>query len=126
MLLVKTYLAASPIHGVGVFAGEFIKKGTPVWTFDPTIDIVLTEEQVKALPKAAGEFIYNVAVPYPFGADNYCIPVDNAKYMNHDKNCNVSSENPANIALKDIPEGTELTVNYYEEDHREGEDDFKK
>ncbi|WP_353572094.1 SET domain-containing protein [Candidatus Albibeggiatoa sp. nov. BB20] len=125
MLLVKTYLAASPIHGVGVFAGEFIKKGTAVWTFDPAIDIVFTAEQIEQLPQAAAEFIHNVAVPYPFGADNYCMPIDNAKYMNHSPDCNVSSENPTNIALKDIPEGTELTVNYYDEDHRADADDFK-
>ena len=125
MLLVKTYLAESPIHGIGVFAGEFIKKGTAVWTFNPAIDIIFSAEQIEELSNAAIDFIYDVAIPYPFGADNYCMSVDNAKYMNHSENCNVSSENPTNIALEDIPEGTELTVNYYYEDHRTEASDFK-
>ena len=42
MLLVKTYLDKSLIHGVGVFADEFIKKGTLMWEFNPLIDVVLT------------------------------------------------------------------------------------
>jgi len=47
MLLIKTYLDKSPIHGIGVFAGEFIKKGTQVWEFNPLIDIILTPEQAR-------------------------------------------------------------------------------
>jgi SET domain-containing protein len=33
MLLVKTYLDKSAIHGLGVFAGEVIRKGAKVWRF---------------------------------------------------------------------------------------------
>jgi len=120
MLLIKTYLDKSPIHGVGVFAGEFVKKGTPVWEFNPVIDMILTPEQLNELPESAREFIEEVAIPYPFGSDNYCLSLDNAQYMNHSIDCNVAldSDKEADIALKDIPKGTELTVNYYKEDHR--------
>ncbi|MCI5157500.1 MAG: SET domain-containing protein-lysine N-methyltransferase, partial [Candidatus Electrothrix sp. AUS1_2] len=83
MLLVKTYLDKSPIHGVGVFAGEFIPKGTLVWKFDPLIDIVLTSEQTSSLPPVAKEFIEFVGISYPFGEDTYCLSLDNAQYMNH-------------------------------------------
>ena len=31
MLLVKTYLDKSSIHGVGVFAGETIRKDQKIW-----------------------------------------------------------------------------------------------
>lgn len=126
MLLIKTYLDKSPIHGVGVFAGELVKKGTPVWKFNPLIDIILTPEQMNALPEAAREFIEKVAISYPFGSDNYCLSLDNAHYMNHSFDCNVAldSEQQADIALKDLPKGTELTVNYYKEDHRIDESDF--
>ena len=33
MLLVKTYLDRSPIHGLGVYAAERIRKGTKIWRF---------------------------------------------------------------------------------------------
>ncbi|MCI5122092.1 MAG: SET domain-containing protein-lysine N-methyltransferase [Candidatus Electrothrix sp. AUS4] len=121
MLLVKTYLDTSPIHGVGVFAGEFIPKGTLVWRFDPLIDIVLTAEQVAGMPEAAKEFTLSHAVPYPFGADNYCLTLDNAQYMNHSPEYNLQPDSEGDRALMDIPEGTELTVDYFLEDHRTDE-----
>jgi len=117
MLLVKTYLDKSPIHGVGVFANELIKKGTVIWQFDPRIDIIMTPEQVDKLPDTAKRFILRMAIPYPFWVDNYCIAVDNINYMNHSDDPNVSDTVPS-IALQDIEQGTELTNNYYKEDHR--------
>ena len=38
MLVVKTYINKSKIHGFGLFAGENIKKGTVIWKFNPVID----------------------------------------------------------------------------------------
>jgi hypothetical protein len=121
MLLIKTYLDKSPIQGVGVFANEFVKKGTPVWKFNPLIDIILIPEQLVELPEATREFIDSVAISYPYGSDNFCLSVDNANYMNHSDAPNVSSDTEPNIALRDIPKGTELTVDYYKEDHRTDE-----
>ncbi len=46
MLVVKTFLKFSPIHGLGCFAGEDLKKGQLVWRFDPGIDLTFTEEEV--------------------------------------------------------------------------------
>ena len=115
MLLIKTYLDRSPTQGVGVFARDFVKKKTPIWEFNPLIDIILTLEQVNELPRVARDFIARVAFPYPFGSDNYCMSLDNAKYMNHSFEPNVSDH--SGIALRDIPAGTELTVDYCKEDH---------
>lgn len=124
MLLVKTYLDKSLIHGVGVFAGEFIAKGTLVWKFDPLIDIIMPPEQFSELPESAKDFIISHAVPYPFGADNYCLSLDNAQYMNHSPEHNLQPDNEGDSALVDIPEGTELTVDYFLEDHRTTADDI--
>jgi hypothetical protein len=33
MLLVKTTIAPSPIHGIGLFADQFIPQGTRIWEF---------------------------------------------------------------------------------------------
>uniref|UniRef100_UPI0040570A56 SET domain-containing protein n=1 Tax=Candidatus Electrothrix sp. TaxID=2170559 RepID=UPI0040570A56 len=124
MLLVKTYLDKSTIHGVGVFAGEFIPKGTLVWKFDPLIDIILSPEQVGGMPEAAKEFVLSHSVPYPYGADNYCMTLDNSQYMNHSPEHNLQLDNQVFHALIDIFEGTELTSNYYQEDHRTTEADI--
>ncbi|TIP79437.1 MAG: SET domain-containing protein-lysine N-methyltransferase, partial [Mesorhizobium sp.] len=38
MLLIRTYIAASAIEGVGVFAAEPISKGASIWRLDPDFD----------------------------------------------------------------------------------------
>ena len=126
MLLIKTYLDKSPIHGIGVFADEFIKKGTLVWKFNPLIDIILTPEQRQKLPEVTRDFINYISVPYPFGADNYCLSLDNAQYMNHsdDPNMGPDAKKGGDIALRDIPKGAEMTVDYRVEDHRIDVSDF--
>jgi len=39
MLLVRTRLNPSKIHGLGCFAAERISRGTVVWTLDESIDM---------------------------------------------------------------------------------------
>ena len=125
MLLIKTYLDKSPIHGVGVFANEFVKKGTVVWQFNPLVDIILTEEQLNELPEVIKEFIDIIGFSYPFGVNNYCMSIDHAQYMNHSDTPNLvlNIKEDKNIALKDIAQGTELTIDYYKIDHRTNESD---
>lgn len=128
MLLIKTYLDKSPIHGIGVFTNEFVKKGMLVWEFNPHIDIILTPEQLNELPEVAREFVEVHAFPYPFEANNYCLSIDHAQYVNHSDTPNLgpNSSKSGDIALKDIPKGTELTDNYYLYDHRTDESEFSE
>lgn len=113
MLLIKTYLDKSAIEGIGAFASEFVKEGTLVWKFQPPIDLVLTPEEVEELPEAAKEFVQLHGYPHPTGANNHCLSYDNARYINHSADSNLSSDEPC-VALKNIEPGTELTINYYE------------
>ena len=55
MLLVKTYLDKSPIHGLGVFAAERIPRGAKIWRFVEGFDRCYTPKQFARLPKAARE-----------------------------------------------------------------------
>jgi hypothetical protein len=55
MLTVKTYLDKSNISGIGLFAGENIKKGTITWKFNPHIDIYFSKK----------DFFYFIVVDYP-------------------------------------------------------------
>ena len=49
MLTVLASAKPSPIHGVGLFADEFIPKGTIMWRFDPTFDIFFPKDEAKRL-----------------------------------------------------------------------------
>ena len=48
MMLVPNYLDRSPIHGIGIFARDFIPKGTSVWEFTPGCDQVFSDEELAA------------------------------------------------------------------------------
>lgn len=57
MLLVKTKIGHSKIHGIGLFANEFILKDTPIWKFVPGFDLEFSEEEVSVLPTPARAFL---------------------------------------------------------------------
>ena len=126
MLLIKTYLDKSPIHGIGVFPAEFIRKGILTWEFNPLIDVILTPEQRKTLPEITRKFVDYIGIPYPFRTDNYCLSLENYQYMNHsnDPDTGTGSGKVDDVAQRDIPKGTELTVDYHQEDHRIDASDF--
>ena len=58
MLLVRTKVKESRIHGIGLFADQAIKKGTEVWRYTPGFDQKFTREQILAFPDALQIFIY--------------------------------------------------------------------
>jgi hypothetical protein len=57
MLLVPTYVAPSPIQGLGLFAAEEIPAGAPVWRFERGIDVVIPFERIENLPPAFRAFL---------------------------------------------------------------------
>ncbi|MDE2074983.1 MAG: SET domain-containing protein [Alphaproteobacteria bacterium] len=121
MLLVDTKLAPSPIHGIGVFATEFIRKGTIIWKFTPVTDILIKPSEVFEFPHFEKSYVHQYA--YLSKRSNlYVLHTDNARFINHSENPNMISV-PTNrstedidIALRDIFEGEELTSNYDEYD----------
>src|ERR1035437_2908555 len=80
MLLVKTYLDKSAIHGLGVFAGELIRKGTKIWRFVEGFDHAYSPKQFAKLPKPAREFLKNYGAR---GGGEILFPVDNDRHINH-------------------------------------------
>jgi hypothetical protein len=109
MLLVKTRLGPSTIHGIGVFADEDIRKGTIVWSFNPLIDKALTDEEIEGLPALAQEFIKI----YGFWRDDLCVLCgDYGMFVNHSSTPNLESPEDQSIALRDIRKGEELTEDY--------------
>jgi SET domain-containing protein len=116
MLLVKTKLDVSHIHGIGLYADDFIAEGTIVWKFNPVIDIWLRKEEIEGLSCAAREQIEK----YSYRAQHtglYALCGDDARFFNHsaDPNCFDichSIEEDLTIARRDIQKGEELTCDY--------------
>lgn len=117
MLLIKTLLKNSLIHGIGLFANQFIPAGTKVWELTKGFDLILTQEQVSALPELNKEFIHHFAYQDKETL-NYVLCSDDARFFNHADIPNVEAmiyndgTYIADIANSDINIGDELTVDY--------------
>jgi SET domain-containing protein len=113
MLLVKTYLDRSKIHGLGVFAAELIAKDTKIWRFVEGYDRCWTPKQFAKLPKAARDYLKD----YAYNADGEILfTVDNDHYINHSERANTFWKNGYVIATRNIPKGAEITNDYREFD----------
>ena len=113
MLLVKTYLDKSPIHGIGVFAGQFIRKGTKIWRFVEGFDRCYTPKEFARLPRPARDYLKS----YGYRADGEVLfTVDNDHYINHSDDANTQWRNGYSVATRDIRKGEEITNNYREFD----------
>lgn len=111
MLLVKTYLDKSAIHGIGVFAAETIRKNTKIWRFVEGFDRCYTARQFARLPKPAREFIEH----HGYRVDGeILLTTDHDHHMNHSENPNTYLHNGYAIARRTIRRGEELTNDYRE------------
>ena len=113
MLLVKTYVDKSKIHGLGVFAGEPIRKGTKIWRFVEGFDRRYSPKQFARLPKPAREFLKS----YGYRVDGEVLfTVDNDRHMNHSEKPNTYLKSGYAIARCNIRKGEEITNDYREFD----------
>jgi SET domain-containing protein len=109
MLLIKTYLDESVIHGLGVFASEYIRKGTKVWRFVPDFDRVWSPREFAKLPKPARDFIQR----HGYRVDGeILLTADHDHHINHSEDANTRWHNGHIVARRDIPKGTEITNDY--------------
>ena len=117
MMLVKTRVGPSAIHGMGLFAVEFISRGTPIWRFQPGFDHDFSPEQFAALPQIAREhtrwfcFVSKIDGHVILSGDHAC-------FINHSENNNTGAPVDApppvtTVALRDIAAGEEITCNYW-------------
>lgn len=116
MLLVKTSLAPSKIAGNGLFAQEFIPKGTIVWDFHQGWDRKFTREEVESLPAIMQTTLKKYCY---FDIDErvYIFCMDDARFTNHSDSPNtMNGAGNQTIAVRDIQPGEEITCDYYEFD----------
>jgi len=112
MLCVKTKIQPSKISGIGLFADEYISKGTVVWKFEPRIDLLLSKDDISKLSSASQKQFFNYAF-LDTSHGKYMLCGDDGRFFNHsdDPNCDDSSPN-ITFANTEILPGEELTVNY--------------
>ena len=112
MIIVRTYLEKSPIHGLGVFAHEFIPKGAKVWEFNPVFDIKFSQEEFDKLPPVVQQEI-EIHLYQPEENGELYYEATMGKHMNHSRDPNVDFTEVGNgWATRDIHPGDELTCDY--------------
>ncbi|HMA89662.1 MAG TPA: SET domain-containing protein [Burkholderiales bacterium] len=116
MLLVRTRLAPSAIHGLGVFAAEPIARGAEVWRFAPGFDLDLDPKALEAVPAQVREWllVYGYLDPR---LQRFILCCDDARFINHSATPNLRPDfarepHGVDLALRDVAPGEELTVDY--------------
>jgi SET domain-containing protein len=108
MLLVRTKLGESKIHGIGLFADELIPMGTVIFMEDEYTKIITVEEYEK-LTSIQRKFIDTYSY---FNNGVYKCSLDNDRFMNHSDTPNTLDVDTMTFANYDIQPGEEITCNY--------------
>jgi uncharacterized protein len=126
MLVVKTIVKQSAIAGMGLFADEDIKEGSPVWQYTPETCMVITREQfqtfLQSFHKTEKQMIqyFLTYTYYQAQLKGVILCLDNGRFVNHSEKPNL--KNPLNlqknlawqysVACRNIEKGEELTEDY--------------
>ena len=102
----KIVVRDSNIEGKGVFATQDIKKGEVVMEWDTSNQ--LSQEEIKELPKEEQEYV-------TYAEGKFILMQPPERYINHSCEANTTTNNFADIALRDIKKGEEITANYSED-----------
>lgn len=117
MLMVKTKISTSGIHGIGLFAAENIPKGTITWRFMPGLDLIVPEYILLQLSEAARKQFLNYCYVDKY-TKHFILCFDDERFINHSEDPNIIQSNSESeiegveIAARDIKEGEELLCNY--------------
>ena len=116
MILIETRVAPSAIHGLGLFSGQPVLRGTPIWKFQPDFDREFSPAQFAGLPLPAQQHLRWFA--FLDAAGHWILSGDHACFMNHSPTPNTgalpTAESPVvTVALRNIAAGEELTCDYF-------------
>ena len=118
MLLVKTKIGLSQINGIGLFADQFIPKGTVTWRAIEPFDLKISKEEMDKLSEPAKQIFLKYSYLSKW-SKKYVLCFDDARFLNHSESPNVicgeqtvEGEETVDIAARDIYPGEEITCDY--------------
>jgi hypothetical protein len=115
MLRVPTYVAPSPIAGVGLFAATRLPTGTIIWEYTEGVDWQISSDELETFPEPYRSRIRHYV--YEDDTGIYVLCGDNAKFMNHHPRPNCSDVDPRYTkTTRVVRAGEELTCDYREFD----------
>jgi SET domain-containing protein len=113
MLLIKTKIDKSLIAGIGLFADQDIQKNSIVWKMYPLSVFKINVDDYHKLSKVEQDFIDNKDYYWLDKNNNYMIPIDDSRFINHSINPNIIDlDDNTCISSRDIKNGEELTIDY--------------
>ncbi len=112
MFLIRTAVGQSPIHGVGVFAGEDVARGQALWRYAEGYDLTIPVERVAGLPGAFRAYLETYAYVSRFLPGMYVLSCDHAKFINHSDDPNTELKPFLTLAKRPIASGDEITCDY--------------
>jgi SET domain-containing protein len=117
MMLIRTRVAPSAIHGMGLFAVEAAPKGTLVWRFEKGFDREFSPEEFATLSAEAQAHLRWFAY-VDSSTGRRVLSGDHTCFMNHSPTPNTGAAPCAVLpivtsALRDVAAGEELTCDYW-------------
>ena len=118
MLLIRTTVDQSPIHGFGVFAAEPVTAGTRIWSFDPMLDRIIPTAILAGYPQHVRDYLEHFCEYFPETGE-LVLSGDGDRYTNHSDTPNTVVDGPNGpqawvVAARDIAAGEEITCDYAE------------
>ena len=112
MLMIRTRVAPSRIHGLGVFALEPAAVGSVVWRYAPTYDRLIPDAELAETPPAFRAFLETYAYRSLEVPGGLILPGDHARFLNHSDDPNTEEHPFVSLACRPIAAGDEVTCNY--------------
>ena len=91
MLLVRTWVDRSSIHGFGLFAGAAIPAGSAVWRFTPGFDLDLDPASLGHVSEIARERLLHYGY-IDLRLHRYILCCDDARFINHSSKPNLRAD----------------------------------
>lgn len=112
MFLIRTIVAPSAIHGVGVFAAEDVAAGRVIWEYADGIDLAIPLARVAEFPDAFRAYLETYAYIPKDMPGRYVLSCDHAKFLNHSEDPNTALEPFRTLSRRAIARGEEITCDY--------------
>jgi SET domain-containing protein len=111
MLRVPTYVAQSPIAGVGLFSASDLPAQHVIWEYSDGVDWRIAPSELMLFPEPFQSRLRHYL--YQEDSGLYVLCGDNAKYMNHsdEPNCD-DTGGEYTVTRRAIRAGEELTCDY--------------